>query len=974
MQRIQHPFRFGSKQFLLLFLFVLCIAFSTTKVHGQDLAHYRIDYEDGLPSNEVYQTLQDPFGFIWIGCDAGLFRYDGFRFIEYSNEQLNSRSISNLKLDTDGNLWCQNFTGQILRVRNDKLDVFYDGSNSSSQYPAYTIDKQNRIWISSDQAIRVFNQQQKTIKRIQNKELAGKPINWLVLQTVGESVVAVDLMSNFYSFNTNSFKVVKLKMSQSIGDRHMLFNNANELVVFTERNPVREYSKSCVKNGNVVLQESFTPQINGGIHYFFKTIGAYDFMGTSDGLMYRLKASTSTSTAFRRCFKGMKISDVQRDREGNYWVASLQDGIIVVPSMSIKSYQKSNSVLTDNNLSHLAKYKNTLLIGSNSGGIFEYNRVCFSSFQQNTSATYRAIRKIVSYQNKIIIACGPIVAPEIPWLNELGSLYNIRDMEIMHDRLYFTSPDRTGFVELKNNRGTVQILRKRGGKKLVIDRKNNKVYFACTDGLFSYSEGKVRPVYNSDRYVFASDLAIFNDSLWVGTMNDGLIVRSLDNGRFHSLEQLNGKHIRCMKFTQRFAWIATEIGLNRFDFINGRSTLFNEQDGIDFLEINDIEVYKNKVYLATIRGLLSFPSFISGTNSVAPNIRLLGVRIGKNFIKNPKGIELDYKERDVVIQFQAAAFRSKGTHYFEYRISNYANSWKKINASSPSITINGLPSGKYEVEIRAVNEDGYKSKRTLIIPVTVLTPFYFTWWFITLTVVVILLCFALILRYRIRFVQQKAEARNELLRSQITALKAQMNPHFMYNTLSSIQDFIWQNDTKNSNYYLSRFSLLMRKILDASDESRISLSEELEILNLYLELEQLRFGDSFIYQMHVSEEVDTDRIFIPAMIIQPFIENAIKHGLLHKQGDKRLEVAFSIVNNQLHCSIKDNGIGRKKAEEIKLRQSTQHKSFATKATKKRIDLLSLYDDSHYNCEIIDLYNGEEALGTFVQLVLPFHHS
>ncbi len=167
----------------------------------------------------------------------------------------------------------------------------------------------------------------------------------------------------------------------------------------------------------------------------------------------------------------------------------------------------------------------------------------------------------------------------------------------------------------------------------------------------------------------------------------------------------------------------------------------------------------------------------------------------------------------------------------------------------------------------------------------------------------------------------------------------------------------------------------MRKILDASDQNRITLADEIELLELYLELEQLRFGDSFKYSIEISEEILLDSTYIPAMIIQPFVENALKHGLLHKSGEKTLQIKFTIQNSELYCSIVDNGIGREKANEIKKRQNSIHKSFATKATKKRIDLLSLYDSSNYNCLITDLYYDQQiALGTKVEISMPIYNS
>jgi sensor histidine kinase YesM len=223
---------------------------------------------------------------------------------------------------------------------------------------------------------------------------------------------------------------------------------------------------------------------------------------------------------------------------------------------------------------------------------------------------------------------------------------------------------------------------------------------------------------------------------------------------------------------------------------------------------------------------------------------------------------------------------------------------------------------------------------------------------------------------RINRIKKKAEIRNQLTNSQLTALKAQMNPHFMYNTLNSIQDLVLQNDIKNSNYYLSRYSSLMRKILDTSESNEIELAEEADTLKLYLELEQLRFGSDFTFDIEIDSTVDPHDTHMPSMIIQPFVENAIKHGLLHKKGRKTLSIRFNIEYNVLTCLITDNGIGRERSAEIKKRSPQHHRSFATRATEKRLSLINENREKKIILTITDLFENGIASGTEVLLQIP----
>jgi sensor histidine kinase YesM len=178
--------------------------------------------------------------------------------------------------------------------------------------------------------------------------------------------------------------------------------------------------------------------------------------------------------------------------------------------------------------------------------------------------------------------------------------------------------------------------------------------------------------------------------------------------------------------------------------------------------------------------------------------------------------------------------------------------------------------------------------------------------------------------------------------SELAALKSQMNPHFIFNALNSIQELYTIGDKRIANEQMGNFASLTRKILDVSGKQKIELSEEIEILTKYLELESMRFESDFLYEIRLSKNVDEDYIQLPPMLLQPFVENAIKHGLLHKKGSKQLHIYFDINDDEtiLQCTIDDNGIGRKAAEEINKNRNASHKSFSTSATEKRLRLLN----------------------------------
>ena len=229
---------------------------------------------------------------------------------------------------------------------------------------------------------------------------------------------------------------------------------------------------------------------------------------------------------------------------------------------------------------------------------------------------------------------------------------------------------------------------------------------------------------------------------------------------------------------------------------------------------------------------------------------------------------------------------------------------------------------------------------------------------------------------RMRAEQQTREKEIEVLRLnkdlatwQITALRAQMNPHFIFNAMNSIQQFTLKNDSDNANLYISKFSSLLRKVLHTSQQNFISLEEEAEQLGLYLEIEKLRMGDDFIFEITIDGEIEADALQIPGMLMQPFVENAVKHGLPLKQGEKRLTIHFSMPDEQqLHAVITDNGIGRKQAGELKKQQTLLlHESKGIELVKHRLKLLQQDKQHPSNLIINDL---PANAGTEVILIIP----
>jgi hypothetical protein len=207
-----------------------------------------------------------------------------------------------------------------------------------------------------------------------------------------------------------------------------------------------------------------------------------------------------------------------------------------------------------------------------------------------------------------------------------------------------------------------------------------------------------------------------------------------------------------------------------------------------------------------------------------------------------------------------------------------------------------------------------------------------------------------------------------------TLLRFQMNPHFVYNAMNSVQYFITQNDPVSSQKYLAKFARLIRYVVENSKPASIPLKTEIEALTLYLELESLRFENRFEYLINIEEDMDLNYVRIPSMLIQPYVENALWHGLMHKEGKGKIDISLKIVDEVLKCVIKDDGIGRKRSHEIKQNNGLDsHKSFGMSITKERLDILNQINKTNLSVFITDLINEQqECIGTNVELSIPFN--
>ena len=333
-----------------------------------------------------------------------------------------------------------------------------------------------------------------------------------------------------------------------------------------------------------------------------------------------------------------------------------------------------------------------------------------------------------------------------------------------------------------------------------------------------------------------------------------------------------------------------------------------------------------------------------------------------------------FVRENIQFHFVGISFRSGDEIMYHYRLTGLTQDWKITKERI--LDFPSLPYDKhYTLQIFATNKFGVNSK-TIYFNFYVATPFWKTNWFTVLMFVLGFTIIFLIIFLRYKRLQarnfEKANFKIQLAAMEQQALQAQMNPHFIFNCLNSIQQFILFNENEKANKYLIHFSRLIRNTLDNSDKNNITLTSEVNYLQQYLSLEQLRFGDKFSYILTIDDNIIADEIYMPAMLLQPYIENSLRHGIRQlKDKNGILNIRFMQQNGYLICLINDNGIGRVAAEKYKSNMHIEYQSKGMSLTAKRVDLLNTTSQQKITIEIIDKMNeNNEALGTEVVVKIP----
>lgn len=933
--------------------------------------------KEGLASNSVYRTLLDKRGFLWIATDIGLSRFDGKIFRTYTTAQgLPDNEIVDLLLDSSGLVWAMPFGKPPSyynlakdRFENSRTDPELAKINLANTNTANVLDSGGVAFSNNQRDIYIYKDHKVTeYNSVIEKNIKTQPAI-RVYQVSGNKLLLVCLDSFRYFVNG------KLTVGDRISPTFSTWcEKVKDVLYIGQMNTITKFRLDADGIPRLEKTQNFPFDIR-----ILGYTGKQPTITSANDITYLLNPVTLELS--ESLSSGSNVRNVLQDDYGNCWLSSRESGLIKVQQKRISSFTALPAL--QQNFNAIIKAGNLYIVGNNKGEVYAYDGIYGLTKTSLTPAANSDtwVRTIVELRSGIYVATqtGSYLFNNtgnriLQTFSGGGRNRSSKAALLINDSTMAMGTHSVAYKMQVPDFHPIDSIRKRV-VSLAADN-SGQVYIGSSDGLYRW-EGADLYYFGTKQkgltYKINTICSTPDGLLFVGPGSDSLFVlRNRDVVAAIALGDIipgnTCKSLLCHKAGE--VWLGTNKGLNRirytysdgkFDYSN---TAFGTADGLSGEQVNAIFLSRDTVYLATNGGISYLPAEM---RLPVADIQTFITRVTINGKDTAvaDSYDLPYDMNDITIEFSAVDLT--GYHpVFQYSIND--GNWLRLERNV--LELRRLAPGASHIKIRTLKRDGSPSTQIASVKLYINTPFWKNgvfWSFIGLFIFLGSIFFLQRRnRERQRAAVEKVVTEKKLSELEMQALKAQINPHFVFNCLNSIKGFLFDGDFKQADKYLDKFSELLRSTLDNSSSSIISLAEEIRYLDNYLQLETLRFDDKFTYFVAVGEDLDRQEIFVPAMLLQPYVENAIRHGIRHLE-DRKGEIHIDIdrKEDKLICSIDDNGVGRDKALKLRNEMHTEYQSRGMQISKRRAELYGIEE------QIVDKQDAEgNATGTTIILKIP----
>ncbi|MES2774171.1 MAG: two-component regulator propeller domain-containing protein [Bacteroidota bacterium] len=985
-------------------IFILFL-FSPVLAVGQpfNLTVYR--ESDGLPTGYIESAMQDSRGYLWFGTFGGISRFDGKNFVNYDiKEGLPSKYCDGIIEDSKGRLWIATRRG--LSMFDGKKFTNYQ--HPDSNYTSYI----GNLYEGKDGNIRfMFGANGKNgMYRVQNgaivkdehpKGFRDSIMNFHMLLENGTAIFRT--VHNGYILYPDG----RLQQMPDIN-----YQYAKVLPKPGEPNSIYYACESGVyywKNGvsTKITNLSFKGQI---LTAFYIDHEGRIWLADDSGVYV---ISPDGSKVFfidgQKDLPGYLVPSIFQDKQGTHWICTFR-GLVKATDKYVQHLRADEGLLDTDIQSSGKLTKGRIFLGNNiieNGSLYKYPKpvehflISTRSNSPGRNLVYDEkdqlwligkYGEVLRYNGSKLEDLTPRFGIIYPWPNFFDTITNTlwlgKRAEIWQYRNDSIVKKATHLTDGSPFRSITAVRNDKWGNVWITERDR----IILSDGE-RFTD--VTPLFKLPQKVSISLQVADSTGLWFATGGYGAIhLKRLANNSFEKDIELdntsglpNNEVLSITKDDYNYLWVATLTGLfrvnlkkNNFDGsynvypITANEGVHVNNWNLAFLERDHLK----NVWLGTANGVFKIETNKINTATLPPVIQIEDIQVSnteENWHHNekdsgslfsmPASAIFNYTQNNIVFTCQGINLKTGFVRY-TYILEGQEKNWHS-NQAFNTATYNNLAPAKYRFRIKAINEYGVESTKEAIFSFEIRPPFWQRLWFRLLIAGLVIAAIYYFVKQRERKIQKENDLVLKMSELKLTALQSQMNPHFIFNSLNSIQNYIMQQKPVEAARYLSKFSKLIRRILDHSFNHLEPLTEIVETIKMYVELEAFRFSNEFKYHIELRDEDEIGRVELPPMLLQPFVENAIIHGLMPKEGDKHLDILMEQKNGQVIISIDDNGVGRK--GEVEKRPG--HISRAEKIVNDMLQTMENLQGVQPAINFIDKKNEDgEAAGTRVEIVVP----
>ncbi len=943
----------------LIFLFAI-----VSQSQNFQLSHFSLN--DGLPQSQVKDVIQDDLGYLWIATNGGgIASFDGNQFDVFNEEDgLISNFTTSLSV-IDGQFFIGTKKG--LSIKKGK-EIF------SYKSPAIkkVVKIKNQIYIASEKGIHIF--ENLAVSHISlDSILDVSSINDIIFDGQNTWIASAIGLWKIKNIESDSPNIVQLSKYNSL----TIVGFKDGIYLATESNGIFKIEKETNTLKKIIsINKSSTITLSKDKRQLF--------IASKNAGIKTLNLETSSVVKSLPELNKISVNSVFIDGQSNQWIGS-SNGLYRLSKSSFKHYLKTQTITS------VHPKKDTIFIATADGSLFFID----SAGVTKTPDFHHNIYALKSNSKGQLFAGTDDGILVLDSLKVTDTITFVRDIQkiILKDSVFWVASTTKGISKFKYDfkskkiRDSIQFNKTDGLYDLSINDAQldslNRLWYISSKGFLGFiKDDVVHHLGNKlTNNATIGSLVIHNNSIYLATHGEGIWWSKLsEKPRFKLLRgknRLPSKNIYQLGFdTQNNLWAGFQKGVTQIKLDENNKIddffYFDKYDGFTGVEtLQNVLEHDDSgaVYFGTIQGLTKYEPAGKTFDSIKPTIHFETVEVAYKELDSIGKKEFRFKPTDNHLSFSFKTIDINHPNEIEYRWRMNTVDWSEWSDNT-SVVFANLDARNHHFEVQSKIANKLLSD-PIEFQFFIETAIVKTVWFRIVVIGTLFLIIFLIvwnylknLKRKNKDKQTQLELENDLLTLEQKALRLQMNPHFIFNVLNGIKA-LGMSDVKKMNASIQKFAGLMRATLLNSRQENITLKEEIKSLNYYLELEQLMGTKDFKFTINVADKIDVEEVMLGPMIIQPFVENAIEHGISKIDEEGEIAISFTLENNQLNCQILDNGIGYKQSTSHKKQSS--HQSVALEVTKERIDMIS--KNSTFKIEELKESKGK-ILGTLVSFSLP----